>query len=192
MESVSVTQELIEKYRQINVDHNWWEFLEEDFTARMALKGIEVQQMYFSGFWSQGDGACFAGRLSNPLRFLRKHFPKDYPTARLVIKHGGDVNISCTHSGHYYHENCTSFSIGYDEPNNVMEQPTEFHEHVVQALTDKMDKEMECFAEQAEQVFKGYMRQLYRELEQEYEHLTSDEAVVETIIANDLHVTQGE
>jgi hypothetical protein len=34
--------------------------------------------------------------------------------------------------------------------------------------------------------FKDHMRSLYRKLEQEYDYLTTDEAVRETIVANDL------
>jgi hypothetical protein len=34
------------------------------------------------------------------------------------------------------------------------------------------------------EVFRNHMRQLYRDLEAEYEHLTSDELVWETIVAN--------
>jgi hypothetical protein len=34
--------------------------------------------------------------------------------------------------------------------------------------------------------FKDHMRTLYRKLEQEYDYLTTDEAVRETIVANDL------
>jgi hypothetical protein len=36
------------------------------------------------------------------------------------------------------------------------------------------------------------MRTLYRTLEKEYDHLTSDEAVVETIIANDLQEVEDD
>jgi len=105
MESVSISTALIEKHRQINVEcMDWWECVYENFKERMAKVGIEVDKIYFSGFWSQGDGACFEGTI-NPLRFFRKHFPTEYPTIRLVLRHGGTARVSCKHSGHYYHEN---------------------------------------------------------------------------------------
>lgn len=55
--------ELIEKYRYMNVDggYDWWESIEEDLRSDMDAIGFTVDKMYFSGFWSQGDGACFTG-----------------------------------------------------------------------------------------------------------------------------------
>ena len=186
MESVSISTSLIEKHRQINVEHDWWEFVYEEFKERMAKVGIEVDKIYFSGFWSQGDGACFEGTI-NPLRFFRKHFPQEYPTIRLVLRHGGTARISCRHSGHYYHEHSTSFSIDYDMPSNVMPTPTDFHELIVEGYDASMELEMSDFETQSVELFRKYMRELYRELEKEYDNLTSDEAVMETIVANSLH-----
>jgi hypothetical protein len=40
-------------------------------------------------------------------------------------------------------------------------------------------------------ISRGYMKDLYRQLQEGYEALTSDEAVWETIVANDLHVLEA-
>ena len=39
---MEINQELVEKYRDINVDHDWWDFTYEDFKNDMREKGIEV------------------------------------------------------------------------------------------------------------------------------------------------------
>ena len=53
---------LLEKYRYINVEFDkWWDCVESDFKEDMLLVGIDVDRIFFSGFSSQGDGACFVG-----------------------------------------------------------------------------------------------------------------------------------
>jgi hypothetical protein len=54
--------ELLEKHRDINVHDDWWQPTYDAFADDMRLKGIRVYRMFFSGFSSQGDGACFEGR----------------------------------------------------------------------------------------------------------------------------------
>jgi hypothetical protein len=56
-----------------------------------------------------------------------------------------------------------------------------------------MDDELIDFEKESTEVFKNFMRKLYRDLEQEYDYLTGDDAVAEAIVANDLHDdTEGE
>lgn len=186
MES-KLSNELIEKHRTINVDHyDWYESVYESFIERMERQGITADEIHFSGFWSQGDGASFNGCI-NPLRFLRKHFPKDYPMLRKVVALGGRVHLAWKHSGHYYHEYSNTFDLDVEGFEYLMEQPTDFHEQVVNSLNDKLQEELNTFEDDAVPLIRGYMKQLYRELEKEYYYLTSDEAVSESIIANDLH-----
>jgi len=66
-------------------------------------------------------------------------------------------------------------------------QPTEMHQHVVRALDGALGFELLAFEEDTIEIFKNYMRELYKRLEKEYEDLTSDESVAEAILANDLY-----
>lgn len=183
--------ELIAKYRDINVDHDdWYEFVQHEFKERMEKVGIQVDKIYFSGFWSQGDGACFEGRIDRPLRFLRKHFPGKYPMLRKLIALGGDLKFYCSHRGHYYHENSTSFDYYCDHFENLINPDDDLRAEVVGVMDSQLDEELVEFEEEAKEIFRDYMRGLYRDLETEYEHLTSDETVWETIIANELHLPE--
>lgn len=190
----SVSEKTIEKYRHINVEHDdWWEYTYNEFVLSMEQVGIDVDRMFFSGFWSQGDGACFEGRIGDTKLFLDKHFtPTDYPTIRKLLDSGGSITFRCKHSGHYYHENCVSFDIDCDLFTYVLDKPTDFHEQVVESLDALLDVEMDDFEKQSVELFKNHMRTLYRTLEKEYDHLTSDEAVEETIIANDLQEVEDD
>jgi len=185
---MKVSAELIDKYRNFNVEHvEWWDSTYECFSNDMQDVGIDVERMFFSGFWSQGDGACFEGRVNDIKLFLDRNFaPSDYPMIRKLVEAGGDVYVQCGHTGHYYHENSTAFSIGSDSFANCLETPTETHQQVANALDIALGMELMDFEEDAIEIFRNFMRKLYRELEQEYDYLTSDEAVAESIIANDL------
>ena len=186
---IKQNEQLMEKHRHINVEHdNWYDYVYEAFKEDMVEKGIAVDRMYFSGFWSQGDGACFEGEIDDIATFLNTNFKyTDYPIIRQLVKHNGTVTMKCSHRGHYYHENCTSFSMDSDSFYTQWQQPTEMHQHVVRALDEALGYELEVFEGDVIEVFKNYMRELYKRLEKEYDHLVSDDAVAETILANDLY-----
>jgi len=182
----------LEKYRYINTDYHWYDYVEESFKARMKAEGIVVERILFSGFCSQGDGACFEGRLGNPKLYLERNANGAYPMIRMLLELGGELFISCRHRGHYYHEYCTTFSIDHDRFYVLIECPTEFHEEIVEAWDRQLDTELDEFEKNTAEHWRGYMRELYQELRKEYEHLTSDDAVWDTIVANELDEPEEE
>ena len=192
---MEISDSLIEKYRYWNVEHvEWWQCTYEDFKQQMGEQGIYVSDMYFSGFWSQGDGACFEGFIEDMKQYLEKNFkPDDYPMIRKLLDGGGSVKFSVKHSGHYYHhENCTQFYIEADRLEHVLDAPSDFHVAVLENYDQLLDGEIVDFKKESVEIFKNFMRKFYRDLEQEYDHLTSDEAVKEAIVANELTNDEGE
>ncbi len=183
-------QIILDRYRDINVDHDWWDCVYSDFTEDMKAVGIAVTSMYFSGFWSQGDGACFEGCVDDWRLFLKSLGYTD----ELMVQHFADhASFSVSHSGHYYHENCTRFDAEFCLPDEYVDEEhfleycgfgEELRDAALIAVLSKFDgrKLEDEFAE----AFKDHMRDLYRRLENEYEYLTSDEAVLETLHANDM------
>ena len=179
---------LLEKYRYINVEFDkWWDCVESDFKEDMKQVGIDVDHIHFTGFSSQGDGACFVGHLVNTLVYLDHHHKDQYPMIRKLLENGGSVYTSCKHKGNYYHENSVDIWIDHDLLFAVMDQPTEFHVAIVEEWDKLLDAEMTDFDTDLTEQWKTYMRELYRKLEAEYDYLTSDEAVWDTIEANELH-----
>jgi hypothetical protein len=195
METVEreVSQALIDKYRDINVDNQYWYLdIYAIFRQDMDAVGIEVDHIYFSGFSSQGDGACFEGGVTNWKLFLQAHgysdkILQDFACSRWLF--------SVNHSGHYNHEYCTHFDT------EVFTDKDSCEDYAIwRSLVENKDNELKIAAwvaiigqydaENMEKefvdIFRSYMRDLYRRLEEEYDYLTSDEAVKETIIANDL------
>jgi len=181
--------QLIEKYRYFNVECGaWWDHTYDEFGERMLEQGILVTDIHFSGFCSQGDGACFEGFIKDTKKFVEVNFkPDEYPMIRKLLEHGGDVKFHCRHCGHYYHENCVAFNIDSDIFAYILPITTDFHEQIVEAWDEARSYEMEEFTDASKEIFRRHMRELYRELERDYDHLTSDEAVWEAIEANELN-----
>jgi hypothetical protein len=186
MVSSSQRERLLEKHRYINVELNyWWDCVYEHFKEDMEAVGITVWRMLFSGFASQGDGACFEGSLDDTLKYLDHHHKDQYPMIRKLLEHGGGLYVQCKHRGRYNHENCTDFWVSSDTLTGMVDQPTEFHEQIVENWQRQLEREMEDFEDDVIEQWRSYMQDLYSKLKAEYDHLTSDEAVWETIEANE-------
>lgn len=182
---------LIDKYRDINVDDGteWWDCVYEQFKEDMAAIGVYVDRMYFSGFWSQGDGACFEGYVTDWELFLKSLGHTNPHLITVAKKHW---TFSSKHHGHYYHENCTHFndeSISLPEgadDNEWAYYNLDADEELRKAVALAQLAQFQGIERDFADAFKDHMRDLYCKLEKEYEYLTSDKAVWETLEANDL------
>lgn len=182
---------ILSEHRDWNTEHiDWWDSVYAMFERDMAEIGIDVDRMYFSGFWSQGDGACFEGSVRDWELFLKS---RGYTDAAL-IKHAQDYfEFSVRHSGRYYHEHCTSFSaempLPEDADDNVFADNYTVYEqgslHRAVALANLAQYDEDKLATEFAEAFKDHMQTLYGMLEEEYEHLTSDEAILDSLEAND-------
>lgn len=181
-------EELLNAHRHINVDDtDWWNCVYSGFREDMKAVGIDVRRMFFSGFWSQGDGACFEGEFDNLRTYLDHHHRDQYPMIRKLLGHGGYIHITATHHGMYHHENSILFSVDWaDAFYHLIECPTEFHEQVVDTWDKQLSQEIDDFERDVTEQWRTYMGDLYSRLEAEYEYLVSDEAVWEAIEANEL------
>ena len=72
--SKEVQEKLLEKnrYYETQLD-DWHDPITEGFTEDMAEAGFAEIETQFSGFYSQGDGACFMGRVTD-LRLFMENF----------------------------------------------------------------------------------------------------------------------
>jgi len=182
---------ILDKYRDWNTNHDWWDCTYECFKEDMAAKGIHVTDMYFSGFCCQGDGACFEGFVSDWSVFL---INQGY-TDPILISFAKDTwKLSVKHSGRYYHENCTHFDMDMPNPDGEDDDyfiytfcnyndPEDFRGIAELAVLRSFD--YEAMENEFVEMFKDNMRMLYRRLEEEHDYLTSDECVLESLEAND-------
>ena len=168
----------IEKFRENNLDYEWYEFTYEDARECGKQIGIDIDKIYFSGFWSQGDGACFEGSYSyakRGLQAIKYHAPKETELHRIALelqkiqrKNFYRLEASVKHSGHYYHEMCTDITVDENYYGNYIGGEAE--EIVIELLRDFM-----CW--------------IYKSLENEYDYLQSDEQIIETIECNEYNFT---
>lgn len=185
--------EIFDKYRHWNTEHvNWWDGVYDCFKADMADIGIEVDNIYFSGFWSQGDGACFEGRVDDWPKFLESI---GYTCPALIGLAANAWRFRVEHRGHYYHENCTSFTSDMANPDDYYESEmdqfvdahspynTEIQNAAFLAILKGYDYNK--LHDEFEEEFKRHMRDLYSRLEAEHDHLTSDEAILDSLECND-------
>jgi hypothetical protein len=185
--------EILDKHRHWNVEHiDWWDGVYDCFKADMDAIGIDVDEMYFSGFYSQGDGACFEGSVNDWPKFLAS---LGYTCPALIALAVEAWVFSVKHSGHYYHENCTHFSSDMVSPDDYSE--SEMDEFIYAHSPYSTDIQNAAFLailqgynfsslhDEFEEEFKRHMRALYNQLEAEHDHLTTDEAILDSLEIND-------
>lgn len=148
--------------------HDWWDPIYEDAKEMAKLLGIEIDDIYFSGFYSHGDGACFKGTFRPEDVKTVEEFLENYPEEKTVlglyerickVKCPEDCRVNISVSGHHSHSHTMSISF-----------------------TEEMEREEERELLSCVRAFADW---IYRTLEKEYEYLLSDEAVEESITANE-------
>ncbi len=176
-------QSVLESFAEINVgDFEWWDAVYEDAKTIAGLMGIDIDTIYFSGFSSKGDGACFEGSYeykAGSRAAVMAHAPKDEELLRIATELAAvqrrsfyQVRASIEQSGHYNHRYCTDISVSFESHNSGADYHTEeAEEAVIELLRD-------------------YMLWIYKQLETEYEYRTSDAAIVEAIKANEYEFTE--
>jgi hypothetical protein len=128
--------------------------------------------IYWSGFSSQGDGACFEGSYyyrKGAAKLIRQHAPKDTELHRIADElqhlqagHFYSLSALMTHRGHYYHSGCMRVDV----------------------CSDRSDRNAENAEEALTQLMRDFANWIYRHLEAEYDYRMSDENVDESILAN--------
>lgn len=197
---MAYSQEFLDQHRNINVDYEWWDCTYDDFRQICNILGIELDkdEPSFSGFWSQGDGASWTGRYrACGLSFdgqryiatydlapakIRKHAPQDEELHRIAdelcllarIYFPAYTRVARGSYTRYVHNSTMTIDDtgSYDEWGSADER---FDEAVIEALEEPLLTQFRALADW-----------LYKNLESEYEHLTGDEAVAETLEANEI------
>ncbi len=185
-------------YRESRLDDNCWSesVIDEAVETGKSL-GIEFSEygdrrtrpcIWWSGFSSQGDGACFEGKwdssklkadnvaegwgdspetteIKNIAKALAREV-QNYPFITAKVKH----------SGRYYHALSVSIDVNITDPQG---NEIEYGE-----------AERSC-EEQIKELLRHFMRWIYRMLENAYNDEQSDECVSGNITANEYTFTES-
>jgi hypothetical protein len=147
-------------YREGACDHDWHDFIFEDFGMICTILGITLKTrpvklmgggtradpcIWFRGFWSQGDGACFEGNYvhaEGAIVGIRAHAPLDSELHRIADtlvavqrRNFDQLQADVRHSGHYYHEYCMRVELERDSP-TAQDMTKDAEEIVTEALRD--------------------------------------------------------
>ena len=162
-----------EKYREHGLGYDWWDGV-YDYAKETAEKfGLDIDDISFSGFWSQGDGASYTGNL-----FFKECDASELPEdVRDVYRTLHEVNslIKIAHSKEYLFAQITRDASMYAHEGSMQ---FDFAEGVTEECAcDILDAREKDITE----ALRDYARWIYRTLEKEYEYLTSDEAIDELL-----------
>jgi hypothetical protein len=169
--------------RDWDVRDDWWDFTYSDFIEIAKRLGVatEEKQIHFSGFCSQGDGACFRGLYTyapNAVAEVTDWAPIDEELHRIAreltllqvevkLQTGETLEAQITTtSGRYSHSHTMDIDASLTGDNYTGYEST-WEDTLRQLLRDLADW-------------------LYRQLEAEYEYLTSDEHLDEVLADSDL------
>lgn len=185
----AVLAKVIERLRVDSVDDQWWDGVYEDADSVATILGITIDRsrsgrfpaIGFSGFSSQGDGACFTGRYqfsADATKQIRSYAPIDSmlhaiadELAAIRKKHTTPIEVSIVrNASRYCHERSVDVNVSLDGDDD--EQP------VPRELDDGITVQMRRF-----------MRWIFRQLEKDYEYQTSDDRVRESALDNELLFT---
>lgn len=193
--------ELSERAKRTARDHHtsgeylhedWWEWVYEDAVRMGAMLGIEISttthqgrlgktyqttDIYFSGFYSQGDGACFAGNYRFAPDAVEKIQQETTDKELLRIAQGLSLlqltrmlkgfaffSATLTTSGRYSHSGTMAVNVNSEDEDDE-------HSQISEDLEDEITQFMRDFADL-----------IYKWLEQEHDYLTSDECVDQYLI----------
>lgn len=173
-------KKIIEKMRDVNVDHDWWDWIfdalkngySDILSEHSDFRFFGIDEIYFSGFWCQGNGAIFEGAF-DAMRFLQEtNFETRLKWGKIEFE---EKKIGFSHKGNYYHSN--SYSMDYNlrlYAKNGEELDCKYIDALHKSLIDYV-----------QYLYRKLCRRIYSRLEAEYEFLTSEAAICETIFVNE-------
>lgn len=166
------SKSFIEEHRDINVSYDWSQDVCEFWKEKLDSLGYPGADIRFSGFWSQGDGASFTADTIDIQGWLktRKLCNKYRSLYNYCGKRDGYFNIY-RNSNHYYHHNTISVDpIVYDSYDFV--------------VSEKVWWQLNDLVKEIEDDAISLSKEIYRDLEREYEYRVSDEAVIEALLSH--------
>ena len=146
----------------------WLDYTIKESIQDLQKLGIINPEILYSGFHSQGDGACFTCDNVNIRDFLTKTDKlSEFP---FILSIEDQIVIKIVHNDMYYHEKSVSYDIEFD----INDEQLELHK-----------EEIINFEKFFEEWRIGECKRIYKALQDDYEYLTSRECIIESIEDND-------
>lgn len=143
----------------------WYDSVYEDVKQIASLMGIEIENIGFSGFWCQGDGAHFEGIFSykkGAIAAVKAYAPLDEKLHDIVHEYASaqrksfyKLSGSVKHSGTYSHSGCTDIDVQH---------------------SDDMYRDIGELYQEMKDVLRSFMDWIYDQLEEDYNAQTQEES----------------
>jgi hypothetical protein len=185
-------QKAIEADRYINVEHQWWNVIYDDFISICETIGIIVdrEKIFFRGFYSQGDGSGFVAEIDLPAlldgilnRKWKDYAPKleldlivpeiDRRVLQMIRENKLDISPQIVHPHSRYYVKA--------ELNENL--PYSYHGYPL------VEKQLDILEDGLVKIAESLNRYLYKALEAEYEYQTEEQVVAEVLEANEYWFT---
>jgi len=176
-----VAQAAIEKYKENNSDY-YYDHIYADLIVAAKCLGIETSEnnICWTGFWSQGDGASFEGEwticnLNDPIECVKENFTKDKELLNIAKRIDNlicDIEVDYVSVRRMYHTRyCHSSTLGV-------------YEYEAKDSDNGDYESLEQDAERILEIFQDLSDWLYSKLEEEYNYQSSDKVIMQIFIDN--------
>lgn len=175
------------KWTEYAADYDWWDYMEERLKETLAPAGVRVEKLQFSLSYSQGDYATFTGSIDVAMwmetnKDGEQTYAEKYPAMFLAAQDYGERATVATR-----HRSCGA-TVNLDDSYVGNTYPSGIFSAMDQEAWDELVEEQRDAAS-LEQALQDYVdaisSQLYRDLQSEYEHLTSEESFIESCECNE-------
>jgi hypothetical protein len=176
------------KWTEYALDYDWWDYIEERLKEKLEPAGVRDVKLRFCLSYSQSDYATFEGRIDvhewmDVTKDGDQTYAEKYPALRLAIEDYGDyASVTTYNRSCVARVNLDGGCIGNTYAAGIFAGlEAEAWDELVEEQYD------EAGIEQALQDFVDDISQeLYTDLRDEYEHLTSEESFIESCECNDV------
>ena len=168
---------VMEKYYDYNTSFDWWDFVYDNFAEKMKDNGVEVdlEHTYFSLGYLQSDYAAITAEVTDIDKFITALGRFDKKEIRLIKFALHEGYISCL--GCNAQRSSTRVSVEWDNPHEYNQGGASDAYRFAERTLEKFSESVDCF-------FREATRELYRDLQNDYEGLTSEECLSESFDAN--------
>lgn len=152
------------------------EFIIEDAKTIGALFGLDIDKVFYSGFYHQGSGASFDGNYrygKGALQAVKKYAPND-TDLHSIVKALQDAQRKAFYKlrAECYSSNRGNLRVNLSHADNAYFDVQPFEDDIESALND-------------------FASWIYSNLEKEYEYQTSDDTIAEYYTDSDTEFTES-